>query len=240
MKVVIPGLRDIIDIPFPNGKLPVCKPCKGNFTTSRAQCRLQYEHTDAAWNTTYVCVILDDSCFVPKSGGDLCLVQEDSFQFTACLIPKPKIHLRAKTGNFGGTKTPFCLACKEKNYTRFHCRGMQGHQELPWSTVCVVLSAIARVPDSDNSPAHNNMDLDVNSNTAISGSYACERKSFEHNDILQAINKKNRNESHTREISAVTSTAVESGNIQKIESRAFLMTIESNRSCELHWLVQCD
>ena len=129
-------------------------------------------------------------------------------------------HLRAKTGNFRGVYTPFCLDCKETNLSRYDCREIHRHQKLPWSTVYVVLSAAARVPDKQNQ-AHNSVLLDVDLKKGISGN--------EH-----PIQVKKTNESHTKEISTITSTVSESGKIQKIESRAFLMTIENDRSCELH------
>ena len=85
MKIHIPGLHNIIDIPFPDGNLPVCTPCKAMFK-SREHCRLRDGHTYVLWIKTYVCVILDDSCITQNSNGGLRLVNEDDVQFSARLI----------------------------------------------------------------------------------------------------------------------------------------------------------
>jgi len=37
-------------------------------------------------------------------------------------------------------ETTLCGLCKEKNYTRAHCRGNKKHRQVPWNTVFVVLS----------------------------------------------------------------------------------------------------
>jgi hypothetical protein len=37
-------------------------------------------------------------------------------------------------------ETTLCVACKDKNYTRAHCRVTKKHHQAPWSTVFVVLS----------------------------------------------------------------------------------------------------
>jgi len=245
IELCIPGLRNIIDIPFPDSKLPVCKPCKSLFK-SREHCRLRDGHTDVAWNTSYVCAILDESCFTRKSQG-LCLVDEDSVHFTAQSVSAPPTTLSAKNGNLGGIKAPFCMACKEKNYARYHCREMKKHQMLPWTTVYVLLSAVARIPESvpvcnrDGTLARNSYHgLNEHSKRSISG--ICPPcYSFVDNDQRTSMKKSKINECGNSVINVATSTAVETDDIRKIElSRAFLMTIGNDRSCELHWLTYCD
>ena len=141
LQYVIPGLKKSIDIPFPDRKLPVCKRCKKIYKT-RELCRIRDGHTDIPWNTTYICITLDESCITRNAAGDMCLVDEEDFQFVARSITGPPMPYRAKSGTIGGTKTPICMACKDKNYTRHHCREKQAHQQLPWNTVYVMLSAV--------------------------------------------------------------------------------------------------
>ena len=40
------------------------------------------------------------------------------------------------------SKTPICMACKQKGYTTNHCREKQKHRQHAWSTVYFTLSAI--------------------------------------------------------------------------------------------------
>ncbi len=137
----IPGLKRSIDIPFPDRKLPVCKRCKKIYKT-RELCRIRDGHTDIPWNTTYICITMDESCFTRDASGNMRLKDEDSTEFTARSITGPPMPYRTKAGTLGGTKAPICMACKDKNYTRHHCREKQQHQQLPWNTVFVMLSAI--------------------------------------------------------------------------------------------------
>jgi len=239
MKQFIPGLRNIIDIPFPDRKLPVCKPCKSMFK-SRVNCRLQNGHTDVPWNTTYVCVILDDSCSTLNSHGGLCLVSEDYMQFTARLISEPPIQLRAKNDNLGDDKAPICMACKESNYTRHHCREMKKHQELPWVTTYVSLSAAARIPGTDGCVDRNDCgNLNIASKRVVSALSSC---SFGRDDDGRPMKKKKIDECYGNgTINTVNPAIMESDDIHKIESsKALLMKIENDRSCKLRWLPCCD
>jgi len=241
MNLCLPGLRNTIDIPFPDRKLPVCKPCKALFK-SREQCRLRDGHTDVSWNTSYVCVILDESCFTKNSHQGLCLVEEVSVRFTAQSLSGPPIPLRAKDGNLGGTKAPFCMACKDKNYTRYHCREMSKHQILPWNTVYVLLSAVARTPEREGFPVCNSCPgLNVGTKRAapnISDSSSC---SFAYSGDETFMKKIKIDECGNSAHNTLSSTLLESDDIRKIDSsRAFLLTIENDRSCKLRWLACYD
>ena len=141
LKYTIPGLQKEIDIPFPDRKLPVCTRCKKIYKT-RELCRVRDGHTDVAWNTTHLCVNLDDSCFAENARGDLCLVDESNMKFVANHIKGPGMPYRTKKSDALLANTPICMACKQKNYTRNHCRDKQKHRQLPWGTVYVTLSAV--------------------------------------------------------------------------------------------------
>jgi len=221
MKYLLPGLENIIDIPFPACKLPVCKHCKQNFK-SRKQCRVGYGHTDIPWNTTYLCVTLDDSCFGRDSHGGLCLVNESTMRFVAQSIPRPSMCYRAKEGHIDG-KDPFCMACKGKNYTRHHCRGMEQHRQLPWGTFYILLSAIPRAP-GDRVLVKGKDSLNKGSKRPASDT-GCNR-SLPSKKIKD--NKYNANSVFEKEAS---------DDIHQIEySRTFLLKIKNDQSCVLRWL----
>jgi len=74
--------------------------------------------------------------------GTVTLVDESSHRFVAKGLDGPLLPLRSKQGHLNGTKTPICMACKDKNYTRHHCREKHRHLQVPWQTVYVCLSAI--------------------------------------------------------------------------------------------------
>lgn len=247
MRIRIPGLRNKIDIPFPDSKLPVCNQCKALFK-SREHCRLRDGHTDVPWNTSYVCVILGKTCFIKNSHG-LRLIDEDSVHFTAQLISAPPTTLRAKNGNLGGTKAPFCMACKEKNYTRYKCREMNKHQMLPWTTVYVLLSAVARTPNNEEFLVCNSdrvlvrdsyHGINMSSKRGISD-ICSPCYSFGDKNQRTSIKKTKTDEYGNSTINDVTSLVVDSDDIRKIElSRAFLITIKNNSCCKLHWLTYND
>lgn len=150
IKCSVPGLKNDVEIPFPDRKLPVCKRCKKIYKT-RELCRVRDKHTEVPWSTTYICVTLDESCFTTRNheDGGMKLVEEGPMQFVARSIPGPPAAYCSKSDSLcGGTKSPICMACKDKNYTRHHCRVKNKHLELPWSTVYVILSAIPAAPGS--------------------------------------------------------------------------------------------
>jgi len=141
LRYIIPGLQKEIEIPFPDRKLPVCTRCKKIYKT-RELCRVRDGHTEVAWNTTHLSVSLDDSCFAQNTRGDLCLVDENSVKFVARTLKGPVMPYRTKKSDTLLANTPICMACKQKNYTRNHCREKQKHRQLPWGTAYVVLSAV--------------------------------------------------------------------------------------------------
>ena len=241
LKLRIPGLQNVIDIPFPDRQLPTCIACKGMFR-SRDQCRLQDKHTCTPWSTSFVCIILDESCFTYSSHGGRCLVDENSMNFTARSVSAPPRPLRAKHGTLGSTKVPFCMACKEKNYTRYYCRSMKKHQAPPWITVYVVLSAVPHIskglPLRNICPNLNAISKITNSDTSEALSCAIER-----NNTFSTINKTKINGCITGASKSLTSTEG-SDSIQAIESSQFLMTIENELTCKLcvsaKWLRHVD
>ena len=242
---LIPGLKNEIEIPFPDRKLPVCKRCKKIYKT-RELCRIRDGHTDIPWNTAYICVTLDDSCFVRDSSGNLCLVEEDSMQFVARSLPGPPMPYCAKKGHIGGAKAPICMACKDKNYTRHHCREKQKHQQLPWGTVYVLLSATPCTPKDNfarniGNRAHDSSGPNKRPASNISVSSDC--SSIQDDGSATKKMKTDECSSTMSETSGTassdTSAAAEeevvvSDDIRKVESpRAFLMTIGKDRSCVL-------
>jgi len=244
IKYLIPGLKNTIEIPFPDRKLPVCKRCKKIYKT-RELCRIRDGHTDTPWNISYLCVTLDDSCFVRDSKGNLCLLEDDSMQFVARSLPGPPMPYCAKKGHIGGAKAPICMACKDKNYTRHHCREKQKHQQLPWGTVYVLMSATPCT--SENSFARNidNRTHDSGPNNkrpASSISISSDCSSGQEDGSSSKKMKGDECSTTTSDTSASTSASTEeevviSDDIRKVEStRAFLMTINKDRSCVLRWL----
>jgi len=141
LKYTLPGLQNEIEIPFPDRKLPVCARCKKIYKT-RELCRIRDGHTDVAWNTTHLCVSLDDSCFAQTARGELRLDDESTMKFVASPLKGAIIPYRTKKSDIFLPDTPICMARKEKNCTRDHCREKQKHRQLPWDTVYVVLSAV--------------------------------------------------------------------------------------------------
>lgn len=236
IKYLIPGLQNTIEIPFPDNKLPVCKRCKKNYKT-RELCRIRDCHDDLPWNTTYICVTLDESCFTRNSNGDLQLVDEDSMQYVATSLPDPPMPYCAKKGHIGGAKSPICMACRNKNYTRHHCREKQKHRQLPWGTVYVLLSATPRL--SGNGFQNNNdyNDHDAGSKRSVSHVSTTSSCSSEEGSALKRM--KISDEYSSASVDTTSSEEkekeeMESDDIHKIEStRAFLMTIHKDHSCVL-------
>ena len=144
LTILIPGLKRPIDIQFPDGKLPVCQRCKKVYKT-RELCRIRDGHTSLPWNTTYLCVSFDDTCLSRNINGELCLVDEERQQclYIAKYLKDPPLPFRTKNIHEDGIlDSPRCTNCKEKGYTRRHCRERQHHMQLPWVTTYVMLSTI--------------------------------------------------------------------------------------------------
>ena len=249
IKYLIPGLKNTIEIPFPDRKLPVCKRCKKIYKT-RELCRIRDGHTDTPWNISYLCVTLDDSCFARDSKGNLCLLEDDSMQFVARSLPGPPMPYCAKKGHIGGAKAPICMACKDKNYTRHHCREKQKHQQLPWGTVYVLLSATPCT--SENSFARNigNCTHDSGPNKRLASDISVSSDCSSGQEDGSSSKKMKGDECSTTTSDTSTPTEEEvvvSDDIRKVEStRAFLMTINKDRSCVLRvsandeWHGKCD
>lgn len=135
---LIPGLKEIMDIPFPDRKLPVCEKCKKIYKTRRL-CRERDGHTTFPWNKTYICFVLDDSCFTADDEGEEHLVTDDGpnpYKFIAksedC---SPTMYYARFEGRKDDQLDPICKPCKVKNYTKNHCRIKHRHNHLPWNTV---------------------------------------------------------------------------------------------------------
>jgi hypothetical protein len=123
-----PGFTSIIDVPFPGRNLPVCEKCKKNFKT-REHCRNRECHTGLPWSECFVCVSLDPSC-----------TKEDNTlrpgPFISRLIPPQPLCIPGEVD----PETTLCGMCKDKNYTRVHCRVNKKHHQVPWNTVFITLS----------------------------------------------------------------------------------------------------
>jgi len=143
IECLIPGLKYPVEIPIK--KLPVCSKCKKIFKT-RQSCRVKQGHTDIPWCTCYICIIPDSSCFTFDEMGNQCLVKEDGLdahKFIAVPEECPPVkRYRAEGLNCFGNKThPICMSCKDKNYSRSHCRIKHQHKHLPWGTSYINLMA---------------------------------------------------------------------------------------------------
>lgn len=155
LRCVIPGLNGHMNIAFPPRKLPVCEKCKKIYKT-RQLCRERDCHTDRPWNKTYVCFILDDSCFGMEDGtrGSV-IVPEDQYKFTASIVECSPTKYFAHFDSRKGQLDPICAPCKVKNYTKNHCRVKHAHKNLPWGTVYMTLKAekieVECKDDDDNS-----------------------------------------------------------------------------------------
>jgi len=144
LKLTIPGLQNPIDVPFPDKKLPVCAKCKMIFKT-RQLCRERDGHTTFPWTNTYICFIIDDSCYEEdKITGKKNIVTEDGpnpMRFTATAIECSSTKYFADFETDAGKSDPICNPCKLKNYTRHYCRTKHQHENLPWGTLYVSLKA---------------------------------------------------------------------------------------------------
>jgi len=134
----IPGLRKPIEIGFESKKLPVCKKCKKIYKT-RQLCRVRDEHTDLPWNTTFICFEVDDTCLVNGH-----FVQAKGDKFVAEILPETSIQAAPYFADLDklGPDPPICRDCKDKNYTRYHCRTNHCHPKLPWGTFYAVLKRV--------------------------------------------------------------------------------------------------
>lgn len=242
LRYTIPGLTNPIDIPFPDRKLPVCKRCKKIYKT-RELCRVRDGHTAVPWNTTYVCITLEDSCLKQNPSGDVTLVDEESNRFIARTLSGPTLPLRAKRGHLNGTKTPICMACKDKNYTRHHCREKQQHLQLPWGTVYISLGAIPHNgPDvngyfADQQPSDNMSGSPPSLTSTNGGSTIGMKRSCDSSISSEPSLKKQKSEDSASLVDDEEEAEMnEEDDLQKVESsKTFLLTINQEQ-CKLRWL----
>ena len=217
----VPGLKTDVEIPFPDRKLPVCKRCKKIYKT-RELCRVRDRHTEVPWSTTYICITLDDSCFTRSSkcnDGEMTLVEEGPMRFIARSVPVPPNAYRSKCEALGGTKSPICMACKDKNYTRHHCRVKNKHMELPWGTVYVMLSA---VPSAPGAPGFFN---DQESQSVSSGS-----KRGNSSDSEEPTSKKSKSDGSDIDDSNDKSDAEDADAVPNDSERQFINNIHSSKA----------
>lgn len=131
----VPGLSKPIEIAFNDSKLPVCSKCKKIYKT-RKLCRVRDCHTDIPWNTTYICFKVDDSCLNEK--GEFDCSSDDDFDVELIKEEDVKTTYFAEYEKLGDTAA-ICRPCKIKNYTKYHCRASNCHQNLPWTTFYAVI-----------------------------------------------------------------------------------------------------
>lgn len=216
----IPGLPYVMDLCFPPGKLSVCDKCKKIYKT-RKLCRERDGHTSFPWNKTYICFVLDDSCFETDSDGNERVVKDDayiSYKFSAKHIECSPTKYFALFDHQADQLDPICAPCKRKNYTRTHCRVKHKHQNLPWGAVYMRLSA-KKITD--------NSDEDEENAAPVPGT---KRKAKSSNDETPKKMKRGNFESLGEESQVMESlTNLYS---ERNESKAFLMTLWNN-SCSL-------
>jgi hypothetical protein len=165
----VPGLWNPIEVPFEARKLPVCKKCKKIFKT-RQLCRVRDGHNTLPWNTTYLCFLLDDSCIVD---GKFSQSQDD--KFVAEMIPEdvtPPLPYIADLNKLG-PDPPICRQCKEKNYTRYHCRTSHCHNQLPWNTSYAVLKRVENSDGCCNDSTDGSTSVPNLDSPSTTGSHTC-------------------------------------------------------------------
>lgn len=225
IKCSVPGLKNQVEIPFPDRKLPVCKRCKKIYKT-RELCRVRDRHTEVPWSTTYICGTLDDSCFNRGSDGEMTLVEEGPMRFIAQCITGPPASYRSKDNALGGTKSPICMACKDKNYTRHHCRVKNKHLELPWGTVYVTISA---VPSAPGAPGFFNDAESQSDNASIKSKRSFSSSRSDVTDEPSSKRSRSNDEADDESNSDEQSNEIPKENgstIQDIQSsKAFLLTV---------------
>ncbi len=128
-----PGLPRAFDVPFPPRKLPVCLRCKKNYR-SRELCRQRDEHKALPWQTTYIIVTLTEAVLEKREDGSQCIAD---MPVVASLQEMPDMCCGPADGFM--SKQPICKMCKEKNYTREHCRTTSKHTTPPYQTVYIKL-----------------------------------------------------------------------------------------------------
>mmetsp|Transcript_37068 Transcript_37068/g.66746 ORF Transcript_37068/g.66746 Transcript_37068/m.66746 type:complete len:407 (-) Transcript_37068:188-1408(-) len=137
-----PGMPRTFDVPFPEKRLPVCDRCKKNYR-SRELCRQRDGHKALPWQTTYVVVTLTDEVLVKGEDGNLIYAD---IPLVAMLQDMPELCRGPADGSMG--MEPICPVCKEKNYTRDHCRNTLKHTTPPYQSIYVKL--VVKPPGDDD------------------------------------------------------------------------------------------
>lgn len=140
LSLTVPGIKHVINIPFPARRLPSCDKCKRHYKT-RELCREVKKHNGLPWTKVFICMTLDPSCYDERTNRFLVADYADLTASPTETLPyqlKPDVEV--------DPNMPMCLDCKNKNYTRVSCRGKKGnsHRYLPWGTVYVTLSSPSR------------------------------------------------------------------------------------------------
>lgn len=141
LSLTVPGIKHVINIPFPARRLPSCDKCKRHYKT-RELCREVKKHNGLPWTKVFICMTLDPSCYDERTNR---LLVADYADLTAS--PNETLPYQLKPDVEVDPNMPMCLDCKNKNYTRVSCRGKKGnsHRYLPWGTVYVTLSSPSRL-----------------------------------------------------------------------------------------------
>mmetsp|Transcript_31069 Transcript_31069/g.66143 ORF Transcript_31069/g.66143 Transcript_31069/m.66143 type:complete len:446 (+) Transcript_31069:174-1511(+) len=142
-----PGMPRAFDVPFPEKRLPVCDRCKKNYR-SRELCRQRDGHKALPWQITYVVITLTDEVLVKGEDGALALAD---VPVIAELQDMPELCRGPADGSM--RTEPICPVCKEKNYTRDHCRNTLKHSTPPYQSIYVKLVVKTEDEEDDLGPA---------------------------------------------------------------------------------------
>lgn len=157
----------------------------------------------------------------------------DTYRFLARSLPGPIMPYKARPGDLDLNCAPICYTCKQKNYTKTHCRKKQQHTFLPWSTVFVMLYAIPytnAVSDAEGSPQAAGMKRNKPEG-AIDSSEPPEDKKFKMEEAAPTTEPNPAVEGPSPAKSEGLST------LDKIESsRTFLLTIQPDETSAVAWL----
>lgn len=139
-----PGMPRSFEVPFPERKLPVCDRCKKNYR-SRELCRQRDGHKALPWQSTYVVVTLSDDVLEKGSDGET--LQYADIPVAAELQQIPEMCRGPADGIMA--REPICKVCKERNYTRDHCRNTLHHTTPPYQ--CVYVKLVPLPPEGADS-----------------------------------------------------------------------------------------
>ena len=122
------GFPQKIDFNFPEGELSVCEKCKKSSKT-RFQCRAHERHNSLPWNDINLCITIDSSCLDENHK-----MRDDTGFKAECIHPQPYLIPSGINLN-----CPMCVDCKEKSYSKIHCR-RKNHRKLPWKTTYFLIT----------------------------------------------------------------------------------------------------